>query len=163
VREAVEALVARGHAMAVASNKPVRFSRMILESKGIARHFLGIGGPDAETPAKPDPAMLVDLMARVGAAPAQTVVVGGMEVGFVLPGPGWGRRAVRDAMGTEAVGHRGKAFSDLSARIPPRLATVFRTGGFVFTTTSAGTGLWEAALLNLVPERVLAVVSGAFS
>src|SRR5262249_1164412 len=35
--------------------------------------------------------------------------------------------------------------------------------GFVFTTTSAGTGLWGAALLNLAPERVLAVVGGAFS
>jgi aspartate aminotransferase-like enzyme len=33
----------------------------------------------------------------------------------------------------------------------------------VFTTTSAATGLWEAALLNLTPERVLAIVSGAFS
>ena len=33
----------------------------------------------------------------------------------------------------------------------------------MFTATSAATGLWEAALLNLSPERVLAIVSGAFS
>ena len=33
----------------------------------------------------------------------------------------------------------------------------------MFTATSAATGLWEAALLNLAPERVLAIVSGAFS
>src|SRR5499427_10648450 len=85
------------------------------------------------------------------------------KVRFFLPGPVWVREAVRQAMAHEAIGHRGKAFSDLYARIPPRLAQVFRTRGFVFTTTSAGTGLWEAALLNLAPERVLAVVGGAFS
>ena len=85
------------------------------------------------------------------------------QVRFFLPGPVWVRDAVRQAMAHEAIGHRGKAFADLYARIPPRLARVFRTEGFVFTTTSAGTGLWEAALLNLVPERVLAIASGAFS
>jgi aspartate aminotransferase-like enzyme len=67
------------------------------------------------------------------------------QVRFFLPGPVWVRDAVRQA------------------RIPPRLQKVFRTEGFVFTTTSAATGLWEAALLNLMPERVLAIVSGAFS
>lgn len=85
------------------------------------------------------------------------------QVRFFLPGPVWVRDAVRQAMGHEAIGHRGKAFADLYARIPPRLAKVFRTQGFVFTTTSAATGLWEAALLNLMPERVLAIASGAFS
>jgi len=85
------------------------------------------------------------------------------QVRFFLPGPVWVRDAVRQAMAHEAIGHRGKAFADLYARIPPRLQKVFRTEGFVFTTTSAATGLWEAALLNLSPERVLAIVSGAFS
>jgi aspartate aminotransferase-like enzyme len=85
------------------------------------------------------------------------------QVRFFLPGPVWVRAAVRQAMAHEAIGHRGKAFSDLYSRIPPRLAQVFRTKGFVFTATSAATGLWEAALLNLAPERVLAIASGAFS
>src|SRR5262245_27990881 len=85
------------------------------------------------------------------------------QVRFFLPGPVWVRDAVRQAMAHEAIGHRGKAFSDLYSRIPSRLQQVFRTKGFVFTATSAATGLWEAALLNLAPERVLAVVSGAFS
>jgi len=80
VRETVEELDARGHSMAVASNKPARFSRMILEAKGIGPRFRGIGGPDAGTPAKPDPAMLVRLMAEAGASPRETVVVGDMEV-----------------------------------------------------------------------------------
>ena len=41
-----------------ASNKPAPFSRMILEAKGIGSRFCAVGGPDTETPAKPDPAML---------------------------------------------------------------------------------------------------------
>jgi len=85
------------------------------------------------------------------------------QVRFFLPGPVWVREAVRHAMAHEAIGHRGKAFTDLYARIPPRLQKVFRTEGFVFTATSAATGLWEAALSNLAPERVLAIASGAFS
>lgn len=80
VRETVGALAARGHPMAVASNKPARFSRMILDAKGIGDRFLAVGGPDAETPPKPDPAMLVRLMASAGALPDETVVVGDMEV-----------------------------------------------------------------------------------
>jgi len=80
VRETVGELAARGHPMAVASNKPARFSRMILDAKGIGDRFLAVGGPDAETPPKPDPAMLVRLMASAGAVPGATVVVGDMEV-----------------------------------------------------------------------------------
>jgi phosphoglycolate phosphatase len=82
VAAVVEELARRGHALAVASNKPARFSRMILEAKGLAGRLLGIGGPDAETPAKPDPAMLARLRSLAGAAPLETVVVGDMEVDF---------------------------------------------------------------------------------
>ena len=82
VRETIETLEARGHPMAVASNKPARFSKMILDAKGIGDRSRGVGGPDAETPAKPDPAMLVRLMAAVGSSPGETVVVGDMEVDY---------------------------------------------------------------------------------
>lgn len=82
VREAVDALASSGHAMAVASNKPARFSRLILEAKGLAHRFRGIGGPDEATPAKPDPTMLRRLMADAGERPEATVVVGDMEVDF---------------------------------------------------------------------------------
>jgi aspartate aminotransferase-like enzyme len=89
------------------------------------------------------------------------------QVRFFLPGPVWVRAAVREALAHEAIGHRGKAFENLYRDIPSRLRRVFRAKtngkGFVFTATSAATGLWEAALLNLSPVRVLAVVSGAFS
>jgi phosphoglycolate phosphatase len=78
----VAALADRGHLQAVASNKPSKFSRLILEAKGIAGSFRAIAGPDAETPAKPDPAMLRDLMAAMAVRPEETVVVGDMEVDF---------------------------------------------------------------------------------
>ncbi len=82
VPEVLAALADRGHAMAVASNKPAPFSRMILEAKGVAGRFRAVGGPDAETPAKPDPAMLRRLMGLAGADADETIVVGDMEVDF---------------------------------------------------------------------------------
>ncbi len=80
VAETLETLASRGHRLALASNKPAPFSRMILEAKGVGAHFAAIGGPDAQTPAKPDPTMLRRLMAGVGAAPAETIAVGDMDV-----------------------------------------------------------------------------------
>ena len=80
VSETLEILAARGHRMALASNKPAAFSRMILEAKGVAEHFDAIGGPDGKTPAKPDPTMLRQLMASAGATPEATIAIGDMEV-----------------------------------------------------------------------------------
>ena len=80
VVEVLDTLAQRGHALALASNKPAAFSKMILEAKGVVSRFRAIGGPDAATPAKPDATMLRRLMADVGAAPSSTVVVGDMEV-----------------------------------------------------------------------------------
>jgi phosphoglycolate phosphatase len=61
---------------------------MILEAKGLGGHFTAvapngaplIAGPDADTPAKPDPTMLRRLMAGAGAGPADTIAIGDMEV-----------------------------------------------------------------------------------
>lgn len=80
VAETVAALGAAGHTMAVASNKPARFSRMILEAKGLAPSFRDIAGPDDATPPKPHPEMLRRIVASAGATPERTVVVGDMEV-----------------------------------------------------------------------------------
>lgn len=80
VPEVLARLSTRGYRMAVASNKPARFSRQILDAKGVARFFLAIAGPDEETPAKPDPAMLRLLLREAGETPERTVVVGDMEV-----------------------------------------------------------------------------------
>lgn len=75
-------LAGRSHPMAVASNKPARFSRMILDASGVGGFFGAVAGPDEETPTKPDPTMLRRLMAGQGADPGGTLVVGDMEVDF---------------------------------------------------------------------------------
>jgi phosphoglycolate phosphatase len=80
VPRVLEQLAGAGHSMAVASNKPADFSRRILETKQVAHYFLAIDGPDSAAPAKPHPAMLVRMMARTGAAPEETIVVGDMEI-----------------------------------------------------------------------------------
>jgi phosphoglycolate phosphatase len=80
VPEVLAALAARGLALALASNKPPDYSRLILEAKGIAPFFAVVEGPGPETLAKPDPAMLADAMRRTGASPETTVAVGDMEV-----------------------------------------------------------------------------------
>ena len=80
VPEALETLHARGHPMAVASNKPAPFSRLILEAKGVGRFFRTIGGPGDGIPPKPEPAMLFRMMEEAEAHPTTTLVVGDMEV-----------------------------------------------------------------------------------
>lgn len=82
VPEVIAALEASGHPMAVASNKPAGFSRMILEAKGVGGSLRAVGGPDRETPSKPDPTMLHRLMSLVGVESPETVVVGDVEVDF---------------------------------------------------------------------------------
>lgn len=80
VPEALERLARAGYAMSLASNKPLRFSRMILESKHVAGYFCEFAGPDAAHAPKPDPSMLRVLMAAMGSSPEATVCVGDMEV-----------------------------------------------------------------------------------
>jgi phosphoglycolate phosphatase len=82
VPQVLALLEARGHPMAVASNKPAPFSRLILDAKGVGARFCAVGGPDEETPAKPDPTMLRRLMRDSGASRQETIVVGDMEVDF---------------------------------------------------------------------------------
>jgi len=80
VAETLAVLAREGFPMALASNKPARFSRMILEAKGVAAYFRQIEGPDDETPTKPHPAMLRKILERQGREPGAAVAVGDMEV-----------------------------------------------------------------------------------
>jgi phosphoglycolate phosphatase len=80
VRDVLDRLADAGHAMAVASNKPERFTRRILAGKGVLASFLAIGGPDEETPPKPDPIMIHELQRKAGATAEETVIVGDMEI-----------------------------------------------------------------------------------
>ncbi|MEO8432448.1 MAG: HAD family hydrolase [Acidobacteriota bacterium] len=76
----LETLARSGWRLAVASNKPAAYSRLILEAKGIAGRFDVIGGPDALVPPKPHPAMLAAILAATSFRPDDAFVVGDMEI-----------------------------------------------------------------------------------
>jgi phosphoglycolate phosphatase len=66
--------------LAVLSNKPTSATRKILALLGIDHHFLEILGGDGPFPRKPHADGLRHLMARAGAAPASTLMVGDSTV-----------------------------------------------------------------------------------
>lgn len=69
-------LLARaGRPLAVLTNKPGEVSRKILAGLGLLQRFVVVIGGD-EAPRKPDPTGLLELLARVGATPPETVFIG---------------------------------------------------------------------------------------
>jgi phosphoglycolate phosphatase len=74
-----EALAAAGGTLAVLTNKPAPMARRILEGLGLSSRFaVVVGGGDA--PPKPDPAGALQILARLGARPADAVLVGDSPV-----------------------------------------------------------------------------------
>lgn len=61
------------------------------------------------------------------------------------------------------IGHRGDAFKKLYAGLQPQLQALFETKQPVFLSTSSAWGVMEAAIRNVVRERVLCCMCGAFS
>ncbi len=80
VAETVRTLARRGYRMGVASNKPARFGRPILEKLGLAPLLQEILGPDLVEHPKPHPAMVQRLLKGLQLEPAQVVYVGDMPV-----------------------------------------------------------------------------------
>ncbi len=80
-----------------------------------------------------------------------------------IPGPTDVHPHVLAAQAQTMIGHRGKEFQELYARLQPRLQQVFATTQRVYISTSSGTGLQEAAIRNCVTQRVLCCVNGAFA
>ena len=107
VAETLPALHRAGVRMAVCSNKAVAFTRSLVETLGIAGYFAAVLGPDdvAGRP-KPDPAMLLEGLTRLGVSKDESVYVGdmwidvdaaraaGMPVWLVLGGAAGGKSAV---------------------------------------------------------------------
>nr|BAL56039.1 aminotransferase class V [uncultured prokaryote] len=87
------------------------------------------------------------------------------HIKLFIPGPTEVRPEVLQAMAHPMIGHRGRAFEDLFARLQPRLRQLFATASRVYISTSSGTGLWEAASRNCVRDDrpILHLVNGAFS
>ena len=78
VREGLAAL--DGVPMAVLTNKPVRFSQMILHGLGLAPYFRYVYGGNSFESKKPDPAGMQVLLRDFGASPQQTMLVGDSEI-----------------------------------------------------------------------------------
>ena len=80
-----------------------------------------------------------------------------------IPGPTEVRSENLAALARPQIGHRSKEFQELYARVVPRLKELLETEERVFLFTCSSTGVWEAAIRNCVPERVLCCTQGAFS
>ncbi len=76
--ETVRRLARDGYRVAVASNKPARFTRPILEHLGMAGSIGSIHGPDTVGATKPDPAMIRRCLLDLGATVDDAVYVGDM-------------------------------------------------------------------------------------
>lgn len=78
VREGLAAL--QSLPMAVLTNKPVRFSQLILEGLGLAGYFRFVYGGNSFETKKPDPAGMEVLLRDFQAAPKEAMLVGDSEV-----------------------------------------------------------------------------------
>jgi phosphoglycolate phosphatase len=76
VREALQRLHCAGVAMAVLTNKPVRFSREIIKGLGLAGYFRQVYGGNSFDHKKPHPVGVETLMEECGAARERTALVG---------------------------------------------------------------------------------------
>ena len=78
VREGLDEL--RGKAMAVLTNKPVRFSQEILEGLELSRYFQFVYGGNSFERKKPDPMGVEILLRDFAASPADAMMVGDSDV-----------------------------------------------------------------------------------
>lgn len=81
VRESLNLLKDNGVAMAVLTNKPVRFSQLLVEGLGLSDHFYRVyGGNSFPDKKKPDPIGIEMLRAEAGADREATLMVGDSAV-----------------------------------------------------------------------------------
>jgi len=76
VREVLDRFKGGNIAMAVLTNKPVRFSQAIIDGLGLHSHFRRVYGGNSFGQKKPHPIGVEKLMAEYGAARKKTVMVG---------------------------------------------------------------------------------------
>lgn len=111
---ALDHFKALGVPLAVCTNKPDDAAREVLENFGLLPYFREVIGGTSGLPRKPDPAILLEAAQRLGAAPAETLMVGdslpdvsaaraaGMKV--VVVNSGYGEVAAAD-LGADEVLH----------------------------------------------------------
>ena len=117
-------LAGAGRVLAVHTNKPGAMARKILAGLGLLPRFAAVTGGD-EAPRKPDPTGVREIMARVGASPAETVFVGDSRVdaataraaGVAFVAVTWGFASRADLAAAGAT-----AFAERAADLAPWLA-----------------------------------------
>jgi phosphoglycolate phosphatase len=81
VAETIPELHRRGLGLAVCSNKTVAFTKQLVTALGLASYFTAVLGPeDVGGQAKPDPAMLLEGLRRLGVSREEAVYVGDMAI-----------------------------------------------------------------------------------
>jgi len=80
VADGLAALKEAGVKLGVCSNKPSYFTRALLGMLGIDQYFDAVYGPDDAGAAKPDPAMVLQALAKLGVPKEEALYVGDMEV-----------------------------------------------------------------------------------
>jgi phosphoglycolate phosphatase len=78
VREGLELL--KNNSLSVLTNKPVNFSRAILDGLGLTRYFQFVYGGNSFEKKKPDPMGVNVLLRDLAAAPREAMLVGDSEV-----------------------------------------------------------------------------------
>ncbi len=76
VKEGLDRMRESGARMAVLTNKPVRFSRAIVEGLGLGGHFFQIYGGNSFDQKKPDPIGIEKLLEESGIARERAIMVG---------------------------------------------------------------------------------------
>ncbi|MGH7616985.1 MAG: pyridoxal-phosphate-dependent aminotransferase family protein [Gemmatimonadaceae bacterium] len=82
---------------------------------------------------------------------------------FFVPGPTEIRPALLAEMTRPIIGHRGKSFEGMFARIEAGLRDVFLTARPVYVGTASATGFMEMAVRNAPEGTILSLVNGGFS
>jgi 2-phosphoglycolate phosphatase len=80
VADTLAALQKAGFLLAVVSNKPVAFTRELLDVFGVARRFSAVLGPEDVPRPKPAPDMLQAGLQRLNVTPTEALYVGDMTV-----------------------------------------------------------------------------------
>ena len=133
-REAIDALIADGWLIALATGKSRRGVWRMLDAHGLASCFQSIQTAD-DNPGKPHPAMLIRAMAETGAVAAETVMIGDTSYDMAMArnagvgaiGVSWGNHQAHELV--EAGAHHILAhYADL-----PRCITGLVEGARVLT------------------------------
>src|SRR5690349_8966149 len=82
---------------------------------------------------------------------------------FFVPGPTEIRPEILEQLTRPVMGHRGRAFEAMLARIEAGLQDVFLTARPIYIGTTSSTGFMEMAIRNAPEGTILSLVNGGFS